>query len=61
MNKKESQINPSNQKLIFESLKQDILSLASIKSKFNDVIKKNHLLNPKLLLKSEKNNISKKK
>ena len=61
MNKKESQINPSNQKLIFESLKQDILSLASIKSKFNDVIKKNHLLNPKLLLKSEKNNISKKR
>ena len=60
MNEKESQINPSNQKLIFESLKQDILSLASIKSKFNDVIKKNHLLNPKLLLKSEKNNISKK-
>ena len=55
MNKNEYQINPYNQKLIYESIKQDILSLANIKSKYNDIIKKNNLINPKLLLKCEKN------
>ena len=40
MNKNEYQINPYNQKLIYESIKQDILSLANIKSKYNDIIKK---------------------
>ena len=55
MNKNEYQVNPYNQKFIYESIKQDILSLANIKNKYNDIIKKNNLINPKLLLKYEKN------
>ena len=43
--------NNKNQKLIYETIKQDIMSLANIKNKFNDVIRKNHLMNQKLLMK----------
>ena len=46
--------NNKNQKLIYETIKQDIMSLANIKNKFNDVIRKNHLMNQKLYMKGEK-------
>ena len=51
--------NNKNQKLIYETIKQDIMSLANIKNKFNDVIRKNHLMNQKLLMKGERTFFSK--
>ena len=49
-----------NQKLIYETIKQDIMSLANIKNKFNDIVRKNHLMNQKQLIKGEKSFFSKK-
>jgi hypothetical protein len=52
--------NNKNQKHIYETIKQDIMSLANIKNKFKDVIKKNHLTNnQKLLIKGERSFFSK--
>ena len=58
MNEIESQIKPINKKLIYETLKQDIINLSNIKSKFNETIKKNQL-NPKLFIKGENSNFYK--
>ena len=52
--------NNKNQKLIYETIKQDIMGLANIKNKFNDVIRKNQLMNQKQLIKGEKSFFAKK-
>ena len=52
--------NIKDQKQIYETIKQDIMSLAHIKNKFNDTIRKNHLKNPVLFVKGEKSYFSKK-
>ena len=52
--------NIKDQKQIYETIKQDIMSLAHIKNKFNDAIRKNHLKNPVLFIKGEKSYFSKK-
>jgi len=52
--------NIKDQKQIYETIKQDIMSLAHIKNKFNDVIRKNHIRNPVLFIKGEKSYFSKK-
>ena len=54
MNEKKYNQRPVNQKFICESLKQDIISLSNIKRKFNDIIKKNQLINPKFFLNPDK-------
>ena len=51
--------NIKDQKQIYETIKQDIMSLAHIKNKFNDAIRKNHLKNPVLFIKGEKSYFSK--
>ena len=52
--------NINNQKIIYDNIKQEIFSLINIKNKFNDVIKKNHIMNPKIFVKTEKTLFSKK-
>ena len=52
--------NNKNQKLIYETIKQDIMGLANIKNKFNDVIRKNQLMNQKQIIKGEKSFFAKK-
>jgi hypothetical protein len=56
MNKKGCQINPYKQKITYESLKQDILSLTSIKNKYSNLLKINNFINPKISLRTKKNN-----
>ena len=56
MNEKKYNQKSTNQKFIYETLKQDIISLSNIKSKFNEIIKKNNLINPQIFLNSEKKN-----
>ena len=56
MNKKGCQINPYKQKITYESLKQDILVLTSIKNKYSNLLEKNNFINPKILLRTKKNN-----
>ena len=53
-------LNKKNQKIIYNTIKQDILNLENIKNKFNNLIKRNHMMNPKLFTKKELTHISKK-
>ena len=56
MNKKECQVNTYNQKFTYETLKKHLLYIASIKTKYNDVYKKNNLINPKIILRTKNKN-----
>ena len=54
MNEKDfHQIKSPNHKLIYESVRQDIMSLANIKNSFNNAIRKKNMVNPRLFLKDK--------
>ena len=52
--------NKNNQKIINDNIKKEIISLINIKNKFNDIIKKNHLMNPRMLVKKKNVHFDKK-
>ena len=53
-------MNPKGIKILYESLKQDIINLNNIKMKFNSVIKKNNIINSKILINFGNSNFPKK-
>ena len=53
-------MNPKGIKILYESLKQDINNLNSIKAKFNSIIKKNNIMNSKIFINFGNSNFPKK-
>ena len=53
-------MNPKSIKILYESLKQNIINLNNIKEKFNSTIKKNNIINSKILINFGNSNFPKK-